>query len=655
MRHLSFSARRARTARRARPDTGPAPALRRAGGLVIGLVTALVAGLVPAAGAAAATGTGAARTTVPSAVTAAAADNAWAVDALTPDQGVLVGASVSRQGFATTSDAVDAFEQSIGRKLDLQRWYALWDQDLTTSPVAEAVRRGRTPVLSISTKRVSGSALGWADVASGSQDARIREIAAQVASFDVPIFLTFSHEPDYTVRGTPAEFRAAWRRFVQVFAEQQVTNVVWTWIVAPTPFAPNPSTASADELWPGDDVVDWVGVDAYNWAGCRGSSGPQSWRSLADGAAGARDFARAHGKPLMLAEYGSVEDAEQPGRKATWLTEAMDTALAWPELKAVLYFHHDGSCPWWVDSSTSALSAFKGAAAQPGAHTRTTALLTADHTSGAGSLAVTFNGELSAGVGGTAGGAVGSWTLEFGDGRSYTSTGHLPHAWVHTYGAGEYTATLTVRGTDGSTAEDRRTITVADLPDTRIEVKDVTTSTAELYAYADLHGVPGTVRFEWGTTPNYGNWGDVLDVPAVSYEKTVSQHASGLRTGTVYYVRATTRSAAGTTVTTGTFETAGPPTISRQYTASSTSTGTTFKGQVHPHRLATTAWVEWGTTPQLGRRSPVTELPGVTYEKTVSSGRIDGLTPRGTYYYRVVATNSAGTVYGPIQSKTLPG
>lgn len=546
--------------------------------LALVLAAALTALSVPSA---TATSAGARPAGVPSGIRA----EGWADDALSPDGGVLFGASVSDDGFGSTAAALTAFERRLGRKLDVHRWYSLWDQDLTGGPVAQDVARGRTPVLSISTKRASGTAITWAEVASGSQDSRIRALAGQVRALEAPLFLTFQHEPEYAGYGTPAEYRAAWRRFVDVFRAEGVSNVVWTWILAPTPFATNPSTATADELYPGDDVVDWVGLDAYNWFGCRGSAGPQQWRSMADSAARARAFAIAHGKRLMLAEHGSVEDPADPARKAAWLTAAMDTFLSWPEVGAVLYFHHDGSCPWWVDSSQPSLAAFTAAGERSGARTRSSAWLDPSTTFGAAPLAVTFSGA-----------------------RSYAAG--LP--------AGQ-----------GST------------------------TTADLYAYADLHGYAGTVRFEWGTTTSYGNAGAPIAVPAVSYVKTVSQPVSGLRPGTTYYLRATSTSPAGTTVTTASFQTAGPPTSSRQWTSSSTTTSTTVNAQVHPHRLATSAWIEWGTTTSLGRRTATVSLPALTYEKTVSSGALTGLTPGTTYYYRVVAQNSAGTYRSPVQSKTL--
>lgn len=579
-------------------------------------------------------------------------ENDWAQAALTPATGMLFGASVTRGTHPSIDAAVSAFETSVGRKLDVHRWYSLWDE-LPSTPLTTSVQRGRTPVLSVSSKLINGTKLSWASVASGAHDAQIAQHAAAVKALGVPMFVSFQHEPDYSPGfGTPAEYRAAYRHYVEVFRAQGVTNAVWTWIVTPTPFSPYAST-TADALYPGDDVVDWVALDAYNWFGCA-ANGQMSWAPMSRTAAAFRAFGQAHGKPLMLAEWGSVEDPAVPGRKAAWLRESMATLASWPEVKAVLYFHHHGSCPWFVDSSPSSLEAFAEIADSPAAHTRTSAFLRASTTHGTAPLAVSFDASRSSGAGSRAGQGVASWTLTYGDGTSESGSGAAPTTFAHTFAAGDHTARLTVVGTDGSTSTDAVAITAAEPPTGTLDQKDVTGVSASLYAWVDLHAYAGSVRFDWGPTTAYTGGTATVAVPAVPYVKTVSTPVVGLVPGATYHWRATITSPAGTTVLTRTFETAGAPTSSSQYPSGSTSTSTTLKAQVHAHRLPTTAWIEWGSTTSLGTASPVTTLAALTYEKTVASNLLTGLTPRTTYYYRVVARNAMGTFTGPVRTFTTP-
>jgi lysophospholipase L1-like esterase len=78
-----------------------------------------------------------------------------------------------------------------------------------------------------------------------------------------------------------------------------------------------------------------------------------------------------------------------------------------------------------------------------------------------------------------------------------------------------------------------------------------------------------------------------------------------------------------------------------------------LNGDVNPHGLATTARFEYGQNPTLSN-------PMRTDEQTIGSGTailsvlaaIDNLTAGTTYYYRIVASNSAGTSFGAIDSFT---
>jgi hypothetical protein len=80
---------------------------------------------------------------------------------------------------------------------------------------------------------------------------------------------------------------------------------------------------------------------------------------------------------------------------------------------------------------------------------------TANPTSGAAPLTVSFSGSWSGGSGGY------SWTLSFGDGQSTSGSGSSMST-SHTYSsAGTYTATLTVKDSAGDTASKSVTITVS--------------------------------------------------------------------------------------------------------------------------------------------------------------------------------------------------
>ncbi|HLZ38045.1 MAG TPA: PKD domain-containing protein [Mycobacteriales bacterium] len=367
--------------------------------------------------------------------------------------------------------------------------------------------------------------------------------------------------------------------------------MVWTWTMAPSSFRRPPVGAGADGYYPGDDVVDWLALDAYNWYGC-GPGKPTAWRSLAEVVGPFRTWSLPHGKPQMLAEWGSSEDPADPQRKANWLREAMSTLAGWPEFKAASYFHTFGNCAWWVDSSPASERAFVEIAAAAAAHGRPTASLALSTEHGAAPLRVTVDGSASAGAGARSGEGIASWRLDFGDGSASASgSGTPPRGLAHTFRAGTHTVRLTVYDGTGAGATDTRTVTAAGPPTVATNATDATDTSVLLHAWVKPHGLAATVTFQWGTTSSAGQHSRRLSVPAQGWAAHLQLPLTGLPPGTRYYWRVVATSAAGTTVLGGRHvDTTG---------ASRTSAGAVTTGsapaRVQPDEIDTNAWFRSGT------------------------------------------------------------
>jgi beta-mannanase len=113
-------------------------------------------------------------------------------------------------------------------------------------------------------------------------------------------------------RDPPGPYVNAWRRVHDVFAQARADNVSWIW----SPNVPFPQTTDLASLYPGDDYVDAVALDGYNWSTVLAQT---TWQSFnANLSAGIDELRELTSRPILI---GEVASAEQGGDKAAWVRD----------------------------------------------------------------------------------------------------------------------------------------------------------------------------------------------------------------------------------------------------------------------------------------------------------------------------------------------
>jgi hypothetical protein len=460
-----------------------------------------------------------------------------------PSRGLLYGTHTPATAQATQPQTIAALESRIGRTTGINRSYTYWDDAQPSSTLTQDLALGRVPLLSIQPRSRSGVVVPWADIASGAVDDAIRRQATSLGAVPGGVILALHHEADIAVGyGTSAEYVAAYRHYVSVFRSVGASNVVFAWVLTPHTFK-----ATADAWYPGDDVVDWIGADAYNAGGCK--PGVTGWRSMQEVASAFYQWGSAHGKPLVLAEYGSAADPGDPTRRAQWLRETDATFRSWPNLRAVAYFDSIGTCDWRLAPDEAASTAFRDLSRGAFANGAPSAWLRATTPVGPAPMSETFDLSRSTGADYATGRGVSSWTLDFGDGSTPATGVGNPSSVTHVYPVGTFTATLrVVGGTGGRTNSARTTVTSAGVPTiAQGEAKSVTTTGAALPGWIGTSGLPGTYQVQWGTTTALGTTEDRGTMSPVATVQARTETVGGLAPGTRYYWRYVATTPAGTT------------------------------------------------------------------------------------------------------------
>jgi hypothetical protein len=277
---------------------------------------------------------------------------------LVPASGVLFG-GYSNQDTSNwwTQSEVLTRESLLGRRYAIDAhvaWYAAYGKGPGSGMLSELqwdAGYGRIPLVSFDGP--TRPFPGYAAIANGSQDSYILQWAQMLKSVGRPLFF----RPWWEMNGNwfswgnrdPATYVAAWRHMHDLFSQAGATNVVWVW-------CPNVTDGGAPHwtnYYPGDAYVDWVGIDGYNWGG-------SAWKSFATRFAGASqnvymDYAQR--KPIMIAEYGSVE---QGGDKGQWYRDMVTTVRGqFPSIAALVAWDSiDSPTNFTINTTSNALAGY---------------------------------------------------------------------------------------------------------------------------------------------------------------------------------------------------------------------------------------------------------------------------------------------------------
>jgi len=247
--------------------------------------------------------------------------------------------------------------------------YVMFYRDLgrafPESQIAVLRAKGATPIVSLELWQWMRARQGeyLTAINNGEWDAVFRRWAVAAKAEGGRVLLRFGFEMNgdwFTWSLRPREFIAAWRRAHRIMrTEVGAKNIEWVWSPNAVSIPRKPENG-IHEYYPGDDFVDWVGVDGYNFGKDHDKWHEwESFETVFDHVL--KEFAvRYPKKPVMIAETGAAPGTGE--QRERWIRDAHAYLERRTQVKALVWFHYDkrreNEPDFRIDTTPASLRAF---------------------------------------------------------------------------------------------------------------------------------------------------------------------------------------------------------------------------------------------------------------------------------------------------------
>ncbi|WP_166246198.1 stalk domain-containing protein [Paenibacillus turpanensis] len=226
-------------------------------------------------------------------------------------------------------------KDEYGKKPGISLFYWSWGLEFPQSYISRAKEAGSAVQIAFEPNG------GLDEVTDGPY---LRNFVRDAKAAGLPIFLRFASEmngPWVAWHGNPEQYKEKFRLVADVIKEEGADNIAMVWSPNDLPHG------NIDSYYPGDEVVDWVGVSLYNSPYTVGDDGAMK-SSLQSSPVEYFDAIYrkyASSKPIMISEGGVAHHDNTKNEDFTeWAQLNLQRLLQvlpyqYPRLKAVTYFN----------------------------------------------------------------------------------------------------------------------------------------------------------------------------------------------------------------------------------------------------------------------------------------------------------------------------
>lgn len=277
----------------------------------------------------------------------------------------------SIEGFPISANQLEQLEKETKIHADVIQFYLQWpvspDKFTSVQPTLEAISNtGAVPCLSWEPMTVVDDieiAIPYEKIVKGQYDTYLRQMAEDIKKRGKPLIICFAHEMNlekYHWGSNPNQFNAeAPKRYIEMFRyvvnyfnSQNVHCVFWAFCPNAESI-PNRPWNTPSQYYPGDEYVDILGMDGYNWditeeiANKKNQSWVKPWASfegIFQNLYQQLKNINPH-KPILVFETSSVD--RKGGQKSDWIEQAILTAKKWG-ICGILWFQVKKEEDWRI-------------------------------------------------------------------------------------------------------------------------------------------------------------------------------------------------------------------------------------------------------------------------------------------------------------------
>ncbi len=206
--------------------------------------------------------------------------------------------------------------------------------------------------------------IGYQDILSGVYDGYIERCANVIKEFGNPVLIRFAHEMNIERYhwGTPREeygrespliYKKMHKHVRDIFREAKADNAVWVFCpnaesVPNKEYDPTTEWNSISNYYPGDESIDIVGIDGYNWGTSKTierDGWKSEWKSFREIFEPAFRELRLISpcKPVLVFETSTL--SEDSSGRIQWIKDMLSTSEKW-QLTGIIWFQALKELDW---------------------------------------------------------------------------------------------------------------------------------------------------------------------------------------------------------------------------------------------------------------------------------------------------------------------